>query len=316
LLENTPAATVVLTVAATDGDLGQNAVLTFSLMGNTGNFAIHGATGALTQTAPYDFETTRTVALTVLAQVASGRPVGAPYDGSRPHSITGDLDTTDADVAADVLLAQADGSAALLGAHVFTFHSATPSTLDAAPGIWLRVARHDAQTLSWALLSGLDDARYLAPVSAGDLPLGAPLGAASWLRLRLVVRGNRSVGYVSVDGGASLLLFSADVGAWAPRAGFFGVGTGSYTPNEAVFRSLSINAASTTCDAAPAEGAPVEVEMCQAGSAGQTFELWLPRDTAAGAFWDKKKDGIVSFGGEATARAAARRTGGRRLLER
>jgi hypothetical protein len=98
-------------------------------------------------------------ATTVLAQVASGRPVGAPYDGSRPHSITGDLDTTDADVAADVLLAQADGSAALLGAHVFTFHSATPSTLDAAPGIWLRVARHDAQTLSWALLSGLDDAR-------------------------------------------------------------------------------------------------------------------------------------------------------------
>ena len=223
-------------------------------------------------------------ATTVLAQVASGRPVGAPYDGTRPHSITGDLDTTDADVAADVLLAQADGSAALLGAHVFTFHSATPSTLDAAPGIWLRVARRDAQTLSWALLSGLDDARYLAPVSAGDLPLGAPLGAASWLRLRLVVRGNRSVGYVSVDGGASLLLFSADVGAWAPRAGFFGVGTGSYTPNEAVFRSLSINAAATTCDAAPAEGAPVEVEMCQARSAGQTFELWLPRDTAAGAF--------------------------------
>ena len=223
---------------------------------------------------------------TVLAQVASGRPVGAPFEvASRPHSVTGDLDTTDCDVAADVLLAQADGAAALLGAHVFTFHSATPETIDAAPGVWLRVARRDAQTLAWALVAGLDDARYNAPVSAGEVPLGAPLGAASWLRMRLVLRAARAVGYVSVGGGASVLLFSADVGTWAPRAGFFGIGTGGYTPFEAAWRALEIVAANTTCDAAvPAEGAPVEVEMCQSGAAGQMFELWLPRDTTAAGF--------------------------------
>ena len=187
-------------------------------------------------------------------------------------------------MAADVLLAQTDGAAALLGAHVFTLHSSTPETIEAAPGIWLRVARRDALTLAWALVAGLDDARYSAPERAGELPLGAPLGAASWLRLRLVVRATRTVGYLTVDGGAAVLLFSADVGSWAPRAGFVGIATGGYTPFEASFRTLDIAAAATTCDAAPAEGAAVEVEMCQAGAKGQTFELWLPRDTAAADF--------------------------------
>lgn len=84
--------------------------------------------------------------------------------------------------------------------------------------------------------------------------------------------------------GAAVLLFSADVSAWAPRAGFFGLGTGSYTPGEASFRTLEVAAAATTCDATPREGAAVEVEMCQAGAAGQAFELWLPRNTAAADF--------------------------------
>ena len=223
---------------------------------------------------------------TVLAQASDGRPLG-PYSGARPHTLTGDLDTTDADVAAEALLAQTDGAAALLGAHIFTFHSATPATLDAAPGVWLRVARASAQSLAWALLAGLDDNSYGAPVATGTVQLGAPLGAASWLTLRLIVRGSgtamRAAGSVAVGGSGATLLFNRPI-PWAPQAGFFGLATGSFTPSEAVFRSLDVRAAATTCDAVPAEGAFVEVEMCQVGAPGQMFELWLPRTTVAADF--------------------------------
>ena len=190
-------------------------------------------------------------------------------------------------MAAEALLAQTDGAAALLGAHIFTFHSATPATLDAAPGVWLRVARASAQSLAWALLAGLDDNSYGAPVATGTVQLGAPLGAASWLTLRLIVRGSgtamRAAGSVAVGGSGATLLFNRPI-PWAPQAGFFGLATGSFTPSEAVFRSLDVRAAATTCDAVPAEGAFVEVEMCQVGAPGQMFELWLPRTTVAADF--------------------------------
>jgi hypothetical protein len=186
----------------------------------------------------------------------------------------------------EALLAQADGSAALLGAHVFTFHSATPDTLDAAPGIWARVSRAGAQTLAWALLGGLDDARYNSPLLTGEVQLGTPLGAATWLKMRLVVRGGRAVASVAVGLGSSpTLLFSANADALGlPAAGFFGLGTGSFTPLEASFRNLNVSVAATTCDSVPAEGAAVEVEMCQSGSPGEMFEMWLPRSTAAADF--------------------------------
>lgn len=222
-------------------------------------------------------------AATVLTQKAGpGAPIG-PYADYRPHTLTGDIDVTDCDVAVDALLA-ASGSAALLGARVYTFHASDPATLSASPGVWLRISRADAApALEWALLGALDAASYAAPVASGSMPLGAP--AAGWLTLRLVVRGGRATASVAPRaGGGAVLLFSADVSAWAPRAGFVGFGTGSFTPGEASFRNLAIAAAATTCDALPLEGTPVEVEVCQDGSAGQMFELVLPPTTAATDF--------------------------------
>nr|XP_018907159.1 PREDICTED: protocadherin-like wing polarity protein stan isoform X2 [Bemisia tabaci] len=87
--EDAPVGSTVLVVTATDNDVGQNALITYSLAaGNAPEFTINSQTGAIITTKPLDRETTGGYLLTVTAKDG-----GVP-----PQSDTTDVEITVSDV--------------------------------------------------------------------------------------------------------------------------------------------------------------------------------------------------------------------------
>ena len=245
----------------------------------------------------------------VLRQTAVGVAAGdALGNVTLPHALTGDLDTADVDASADVFFDAAaaaagdPGAAALLGVRVSPWTAikqrgvAPEIAFAQAPGLWLRAApaAGGAQGLSWSVSLGLDAASLASPVLAGVAPgVGA---AGAWVSLRLVARGTRVIGSA---GGA--LLFASDGlgGAAAPATGYLGLATGAYTSaGGPAFRGLDVRAAATTCDPTPLEGALVEVEMCQAGAAGQAFVFAPTGEYNSSANYYRQLRGVDAVGAD------------------
>jgi len=207
-----------------------------------------------------------------LRQTAVGTPI-SPFGDTRPHSLTGDLDATDTAISVDVAVSA--GNEALLGARISSGTTAVsnPGEMNVARGFWLRIAPRRG-AVDWAVVAGLDAGSYGAPVASGSVATGGADLTGTWLTVRLQVRGTRAVGSL-VIGGSAVLLFNADA-SFAPAAGFVGIGTGAFAAAAASFRNLAVSGTGTICDATPAQGAFVTVEVCNDGSAGQAFELVPP----------------------------------------
>ena len=208
-----------------------------------------------------------------LRQMADGKPFG-PYADSRPHSLTGSLDTSD--VMVSVELAVASGQQWLLGARVRPTlgAQANPEAMNVASGFWLALAPR-AGASDWRVVRALDDGTFAgAPLRSGSLATSGDMSGA-WLTARLDLRGSRAVGSLVVRGSATLL-FNMDASGVANGEGFVGIGTGAFAYGAASFRNLVIAGASSTCDDTPAQGAFVTVETCDDGSNGQTFEFLVP----------------------------------------
>ena len=211
-----------------------------------------------------------------LRQTASGAPI-SPFGDVRPHSLTGDLDATDASVSVDVAVAA--GHQALVGARISSGTGAvsSPAAMNAARGLCLSIAPGPG-AVDWAVLSGLDAGSFGAPVASGSLATGGADLTGTWITVRLQLRGARAVGSLAWAGGSpssAVLLFNMDA-SFAPAAGFVGIGAGAFVAGAASFRNLAISGTSTICDAMPAQGDFVTVETCDDGTAGQVFELVPP----------------------------------------
>ena len=205
-----------------------------------------------------------------LAMETTGVPLG-PFESTLPHAMTGDENLADADVSVEVFVRQ--DSTALLGVRLSPLNTTVtpaPKAMNYARGLWLAVTPRAGGALDWKLASGLDAASMAAPAFSGTLANFA--GAGGWFSLRLVARGARAIGSVG-----SSVLFNADVSASAPSAGFVGVATGEWAPNNAFFRNLAIKALATTCSAVPRLGAQIFMEMCEL-DAGTGF-TFVPVDT-------------------------------------
>jgi hypothetical protein len=238
---------------------------------------------------------------TQLSQTSSGPPIGY-YSDTRPHTLTGDVNTVDMDVAVDVYLPSialdaGSYSPALLGARINPWNLTkkhgilmTPAkAMSYAPGVWLAVGPliPRGTGLHWRLLSALDDASWNAPVAQGDSKAVLTLGA--WGTLRLAVRGSRAiatwkesaVGAKGLRGGAALL-FSLDISTNPdfPTAGFMGLGTGDFSEGVA-FRNFFVGGTSNTCSAVPAAGPRLTIQLCQSGVAGLSF-TFFPIDHVTG----------------------------------
>ena len=209
-----------------------------------------------------------------LRQAAQGRPAG-PLADTRPHSLTGDLETQDAMVSVD--MAVASGQQGLLGARVRPAFGALAGAeaMNVASGLWLVLAPRPG-ALAWSIVRALDDASFGAPVRSGALATAGDL-SGDWFTARLQLRGARAVGSVVIRGSASLL-FNIDLAGadFVNGEGFVGIGSGAFVAGAASFRNLVVSGTTTTCAAVPTQGSPVTVETCDDGSAGQVFELLLP----------------------------------------
>ena len=67
LVENSPPTELSVTITATDADIGSNAAISYSLIGNTTSIEINSSSGALRTLVPLDHETTPELFVTVLA---------------------------------------------------------------------------------------------------------------------------------------------------------------------------------------------------------------------------------------------------------
>ena len=209
-----------------------------------------------------------------LQQTSSGRSIG-PFRGSRPHSLTGDLDSADVVVTVDV--AVASGQAGLLGARIKSAQR-TGQAMELASGLWVAL-QPSPGAIGWALVGDLSDASFASPILAGSVPTSRDF-SGQWFTARLLLRGPRAVGSVVLDG-SSVLLFNVDVNSSVgSEEGFIGLGAGNFVPGAASFRNLVIAGSTTTCDLVPPLGAPVTVEMCNDGAPGQVFEVVLPPEGA------------------------------------
>ena len=242
----------------------------------------------------------------VLRQTAVGVAVGDTLGNETlPHALAGDLDAADIDVSTAVFF-DADvpvgvpAAAALLGARVSPWTAtarrgvAPELAFAQAPGVWLRAAPAAGGGLNWSVSLGLDAASQSgAPVLAGVVP--GVRAAGAWVTLRLIARGGRVLGSA---GGA--LLFNADLGALgAPSTGFVGLATGAFArAGGPAFRSLVVSAAATTCDAVPVEGALVDVEVCQAGAAGQRFVFVPTGEYTPASNYYRRISGVDAVGAD------------------
>ena len=210
-----------------------------------------------------------------LQATASGRPISPLGPDTRPHALLGDLDTRDVMVSVDVAVAR--GQAGLVGARIKSRRNRhTADAMNNALGVWL-VLRPGPGAVAWSVITTLDEESFSgAPLRAGAVATPGLDLTGQWFTARLQVRGTRAVASIVVPGGAPVLLFNIQVGTFANKEGFVGLGAGDYVAGGVSFRNLAITGSTTTCDALPAQGAPVTVEMCNDGAAGQVFELVLP----------------------------------------
>jgi len=224
-----------------------------------------------------------------LAMVSTGVPFG-PFEETLPHTLTGDENLVDVDLSVDVYIAR--DATALIGVRVSPLNTTVtpaPLAMNYARGLWLAVTPRAGDSLDWKLLTGLDFVSFNEPLLTGSLQQFA---GGAWATVRIVARGSRVVGSVgpavgpasgSLRGvagreqgvaavGASLL-FNVDVStSAAPNAGFVGVATGDWVPQQAFFRNVQVNALSTTCSGTPPQGAQILTEMCAlANGTGFTF---------------------------------------------
>ena len=207
-----------------------------------------------------------------LRQTASGKPI-SPFGDTRPHSLTGDLDATDNSIAVDMAISS--GQKAMIGARVSpgTFAANSPDDLNRARGFWLVLAPGPG-ALAWSVVHALDDSTFNgAPALSGSVATAGDL-SGQWFRAKLALRGTRAVGSVVV-GGSATLLFNTDASLMR-ASGFVGIGTGDFVAGGASFRNLAVSGETTICDAAPAQGQAVTVEMCSDGAAGQVFTFVRP----------------------------------------
>ena len=241
----------------------------------------------------------------VLRQTAVGVAAGdALGNVTVPHALTGDLDTTDVDVSVDVFFDESGGGggggggggsvAALLGAHVSPWTAikrgaAAPLAFAQAPGIWLSATVAPGGGLNWSLALGLDATSLASPALAGVAP-GSYAGR--WLTLRIVVRSGRVV----ASAGGAVLYAGASLSG-APATGYIGVATSAFAAGPA-FRNLAVASAATTCDAVPRAGAAVDVEICQAGAAGQSFAFSPTGEYNASATYYRRLIGIDALGAD------------------
>lgn len=213
----------------------------------------------------------------VLRQTVESAPI--PEGDTRPHTITGDLSTINVDVRVDAYIP--GGCSAMLGANINPYPGGGSTQLNAAAGLWLVVQPVPENTLYWKLVKGLDMMSYESPVRSGEIFLAGPL--EGWVTLRLIVRDGRAIGTVSIspslDGNISnvqdnILLFSLDISNGFMNSGYVGFGTGEFVSGTS-FRNFNATNSATTCSAVPVETQPLNVQMCQTGSAGQVFEISL-----------------------------------------
>ena len=197
-----------------------------------------------------------------LQQRAAAKPATRFGTDTVPHAIVGDEAWTDIDATARVWLpTPADG--ALLGVRCSGIGDGANnhiSGMDALPGLWL-----SANLTHWRVQNRLDAAA--AEVAGGVFT--APLAAAAWHSMRLVVRGARLA--ISVDNILLAMRTLVPTGS-TPRNGYAAIGATAFGARP-IFGGLVVRASATTCSAAPEEGHKLVEETCEANSGGQRWDV-------------------------------------------
>ena len=204
--------------------------------------------------------------LNVARQAAASRPFTRYGTDTAPHAVLGNQQWEDVDARVEVFLPSASDGA-LFGVRCST-HSDSANNyitgLDHMPCIWMNVT-----SSSWAIVNRLD-AAGAATLASGSLG-AAVLPVGAWAQLRLSARGQR---VVASAGGMLLaaLSLAAEGAPFTPPAGFVGLGASAFGA-QPLFRSLTVDAATSACSAPPSVNASLFVEACAAGSPGQNFTL-------------------------------------------
>jgi len=231
--ENSPAATAVGTVAATEPEGG---AVTFKITaGNdAGLFALDAASGALTVAGALDHETTASVSLTVEATTA---------------------DAATATVAVTVTVTDVDEAPAF-GSATYTFSVAEDAAADAAVGT-VAATDPEAGTLTYAITAGNDADAFAIAAGTGALTVAGTLDHETTDAYSLTVSASDAAGHTAT---ATVAITVTDV-IFPP---VFGAASYSFS----VAENAAVGAAVGTVAATEPEGGAVTYAITAGNDAG------------------------------------------------